>query len=99
MTYGYIGSMKTQSGKQEEVVAILLSGLDGLQKAGCVQYTVGVSLSDDVTVWTSEVWGSKEQHDASLQLPEVKDAIARAMPMLTGDFTREETTVQGGIGL
>jgi len=99
MTYGYIGSMKTQSGKQEEVVAILLSGLDGLQKAGCVQYTVGVSLSDDVTIWTSEVWGSKEQHDASLQLPEVKDAIARAMPMLTGDFTREETTVQGGIGL
>ena len=99
MTYGYIGSMKTQSGKREEVVAILLSGLDGLQKAGCVQYTVGVSLSDDVTIWTSEVWGSKEQHDASLQLPEVKDAIARAMPMLTGDFTREETTVQGGIRL
>lgn len=99
MSYGYIGSMKTQQGKREEVVAILLSGLDGLQNAGCIQYTVGVSLSDDVTIWTSEVWGSKEQHDASLQLPEVKNAIARAMPMLAGDFTREETTVQGGIGL
>jgi quinol monooxygenase YgiN len=99
MSYGYIGSMKTQPGKREEVVAILLSGLDGLEKAGCIQYTVGVSLSDDVTIWVGEVWRSKEQHDASLQLPEVKDAIARAMPMLTGDFTREETTVQGGIGL
>ena len=99
MSYGYLGSMKTQPGKREEVVAILLSGLDGLQKVGCIQYTVGVSLSDDVTIWVSEVWSSKEQHDASLQLPEVKEAIARAMPMLTGDFTREETTVQGGIGL
>lgn len=99
MSYGYIGSMKTQPGKREEVVAILLSGLDRLPEAGCIQYTVGVSPGDDVTIWISEVWGSKEQHDASLQLPRVKDAIARAMPMLTGDFTQEETAVQGGIGL
>jgi quinol monooxygenase YgiN len=99
MSYGYIGSMKTQPGKRAEVVAILLSGLDGLQQAGCSQYTVGVSPGDEITIWVSEVWRSKEQHDASLQLPEVKDAISRAMPMLTGDFTREETTVQGGIGL
>lgn len=99
MLYGYIGSMKTQPGKREEVVAILLSGLGGLQRAGCIQYTVGVSLGDDVTIWASEVWGSKEQHDASLQLPEVKEVIARAMPMLTGDFTRTETVVQGGLGL
>ncbi len=99
MPYGYIGSMKTQPGKREEVVTILLSGLDGLRRAGCVQYTVGVSPADDVTIWTSEVWGSKEQHDASLQLPEAKEAIARAMPMLTGDFTRTETAVRGGLGL
>lgn len=99
MPYGYIGSMKTQQGKRDDVVAILLSGLDGLRAAGCIQYTVGVSLEDDVTIWTSEVWSSKEQHDASLQLPEAKHAIARAMPMLTGNFTRTETTVQGGLGL
>lgn len=99
MPYGYIGSMKTQPGKRDEVAAILLGGLDALRAAGCIQYTVGVSLDDDVTIWTSEVWPSREQHDASLQLPGVKQAIARAMPMLTGDFTRMETTVQGGLGL
>jgi len=99
MSYGYIGSMKTRPGKREEVVAILLSGLDGLKTAGCIQYTVGVSPDDDVTIWTSEVWGNKEQHDTSLQLPEVKEAVARAMPMLTGGFTRVETTVLGGLGL
>ena len=99
MTYGFIGSMKTQPGKREEVAAILLGGLDGLRKAGCVQYTVGVLPDDEVTIWTCEVWGSKEQHDASLQLPEAKEAIARAMPMLTGEFTSTETTVRGGLGL
>lgn len=99
MRYGYIGSMKTKPGKRKEVVAILLSGADGLREAGCVQYTVAVSPDDEVTIWTSEVWGNKEQHDASLQLPENKEAIKRAIPMLTGDFTRVETTVQGGLGL
>ena len=86
MPYGYIGSMKTQPGKREEVVAILLSGVDALQEVGCVQYTVAVSLDDDVTIWTSEVWGDKTRHDASLQLPTVKDAIERAMPLLTRSY-------------
>ena len=99
MPYGYLGSMRSQPGKRDEVVAILLGGLDQLRTAGCVKYTVGISPGDDVTIWTSEVWGSKEQHDASLQLPWATEAIARAMPMLTGDFTCVETTVLGGIGL
>jgi quinol monooxygenase YgiN len=99
MSYGYIGSMKTQPGKRAEVATIMLSGVEGLRAAGCLQYTVGLSLDDEVTIWTSEVWGSKEQHDASLQLPEVREAIGRTMPLLTGDFTRAETTIQGGLDL
>lgn len=99
MHYGYIGSMKTHPGKREEVVAILLSAAEGLKDVGCLQYVVAVSVNDTVTIWTSELWESKEQHAASLQLPEVKDAITRAMPMLTGEFTSVETSVQGGLGL
>jgi quinol monooxygenase YgiN len=99
MRFGYIGSMKTHPSQRDAVVAILLGGLDGLRHAGCVQYTVGVAADDEVTVWVSEVWGSKEQHDASLQLPEMKRAIGKAMPMIAGDFTRVETTVVGGLGL
>jgi quinol monooxygenase YgiN len=76
MPYGYIGSMKTQQGKREEVVAIMLSGLDGLQKAGCIQYAVGVSLSDDVTICTSEVWVSKELG----LLRSIGDHVARMGP-------------------
>jgi quinol monooxygenase YgiN len=99
MSYGYIGSMKTEPGKRDEVIAIMLKGADGLRGAGCHQYTVGASAADDVTIWTCEVWGTKEQHDASLQLPEAREAIAEAMPMIAGDFTRVETEVRGGLGL
>lgn len=99
MSYGYIGSMKTQPGRRDEVVAILLSGSAGLRAAGCDLYVVGVSPTDDVTIVVSEVWASKEHHDASLRLPETVAAIEKAMPMLTGEFSSQETTVVGGLGV
>ena len=47
----------------------------------------------------TEVWQGKEQHDASLELPATRAAIAVAMPMLTGEFTGQELTVVGGLGV
>jgi quinol monooxygenase YgiN len=99
MTYGCVASMKTTPGSRDEVVAILLSGADGLRAAGCEAYVVGLADDDDVTIWVTEVWRSKEHHDASLELPEARAAIARAMPMLTGEFTKQELSVAGGLGL
>ena len=99
MTYGYLGSMRVKPGHRDDVVAILLSGLDGLRAAGCEAYIVGVSETDDDTIWVSEVWRSKEHHAASLRLPEVRASIDKAMPMLTGEFTGQEVSVLGGLGL
>jgi quinol monooxygenase YgiN len=99
VAYGYNGSMKTKPGCRDDVVAILLSGADGLRAAGCHAYLVGVSDTDDDTIWVSEVWETKKHHADSLQLPEVKAAIARAMPMLTGEFTSQELIVVGGLGV
>jgi quinol monooxygenase YgiN len=99
MPYGYLNSMKTKPGHRDEVAAILTSGADGLRAAGCHLYVVGLDTADDVTIRVSEVWESKAHHDASLQLPETRAAIARAMPLLTGEFTTHETTVAGGLGV
>ena len=99
MTYGYFGSMKTKPGLRDEVVAILLGGVEGLRAAGCSLYAVGVSDSDSDIILVSEIWQSPEHHARSLQLPETKQAIARVMPMLTGEFTRQEMTVVGGLGV
>ena len=99
MPYGYVGSMRTHAGRRNEVIAILLSGADGLRAAGCQLYAVCTDPGDDDRIWVTEIWGSAEQHDASLQLPATRTAIAAAMPMLTGEFTRQELTVVGGLGV
>lgn len=99
MVFGYLGSMKAKPGHRDEVVSILLSASESLTAAGCHLYVVGVAESDDQTIYVSEVWESKQHHDASLQLPETKAAIGTAMPMLTGEFDSHEFAVSGGLGV
>lgn len=99
MPYGYIGSMRTREGRRDEVIAILLSGSEGLRAAGCQVYAVGTDPAESDVIWVTEIWDSAERHAASLQLPEAKAAIATAMPMLTGDFTCQEVAVVGGLGV
>ena len=98
MAYGYIGSMRTRPGKRDEVVAILLSGAADLEALGCRSYVVGLDTEDPDMIVVTEVWESKEHHDASLRLPEAKEAVASAMPLLTGEFTSRELSVVGGLG-
>jgi quinol monooxygenase YgiN len=97
--YGYVGTMRTTRGNRDEVVKLLLSGAEGLKSAGCHLYVVSVAENDPELIHVTEAWESKEQHDASLQLPETRAAIAKAMPLLTGEFTSQELTVVGGLGL
>ena len=97
MSYGRFGTMRATPGHRDDVVAILLESVAGLRGAGCSVYSVSVSDADPDLIWVYEVWDSKEHHGASLQLPETRAAIARAMPMLTGEFTGQELTVAGGL--
>jgi quinol monooxygenase YgiN len=97
VTYGYLATMRTKAGHRDDVVEILLSGVDGLREVGCQLYLVGVSDTDPELIWVNEVWESKRHHDDSLQLPETRAAIDRAIPMLTGDFTGQELTIAGGL--
>ncbi|WP_459645367.1 putative quinol monooxygenase [Kineococcus sp. NUM-3379] len=94
-----MGSMRTKPGTREEVVKILLEEVEALHSVGCYQYVVGELENDPDTIWISEVWESKEAHEASLQLPAVRDAITRAMPLLTGEFSSHEVRVVGGLGI
>jgi quinol monooxygenase YgiN len=91
--------MRVKPGHRDEVVATLVGGADGLKAAGCDLYVVGTSDSDSDLVWVNEVWVSKEAHAGSLRLPEVKAAIARTMPLLTGEFTSQELDIVGGLGV
>jgi quinol monooxygenase YgiN len=99
MSYGYLGTMRTQPGKRDEVAAALVTGSTALRDHGCRLYLVSVGAEDPDRIWVTEVWDSKEAHDASLQLAEVRAGIAETMPKLTGEFTSQELSVVGGLGL
>lgn len=100
MSYGYHATLKARPGHRDEVIALLLRGVDGLRAAGCRLYAVGVSdATDPDLIWVHELWDTKEQHDASLLLPETKATITEALPLLTGEITGQELTVVGGLGV
>ena len=51
---------------------------------GCLSYIIAKDGTDADAVWITEVWDTKESHDASLSLPSVKDAITRGRPVIAG---------------
>lgn len=95
MTFANVGTLGVHPGKQEELVAILTRSNPELESAGCLAYEVGLSEDAPGTVFVSELWESADAHQASLQLPSVRAAIAEAMPLLTGEMGGFQFTVAG----
>jgi len=95
--YGLIGKMNAVPGKRDELAAILLHSTK--QMPGCLSYIVAADPDDPDGLWVTEVWDSRESHQASLKLPEVQEAIAKGRPLIAGFSNRVETIPLGGHGL
>ena len=95
--YGLIGKMRTAPGARDALIDILLEGVSGMP--GCLSYVVGRDPTDPDALWITEVWVSEEAHRASLDLPSVRDAIARGRPLIAGFGERFVTEPVGGHGL
>jgi quinol monooxygenase YgiN len=95
--YGLIGKMTAVAGKRDELIAILLAGVG--EMPGCLSYIVATDPADANAIWITEAWDSKASHDASLSLPQVRDAIAKGKPLITGFGDGAVTTPVGGHGL
>jgi len=95
--YGLIGQMKAAPGKRDDPVAILAEGTEGM--LGCLSYIVAKDAADADALWITEVWTDKDSHAASLKLPAVQAAIAKARPIIAGFGHRFETAPVGGVGL
>lgn len=95
--YGLIGRMTAKPGQRDELVAAILEGSGTMP--GCRSYVVARDVANADAVWITEVWDDEAAHQASLQLPAVRAAIARAMPLIA-DFGPSFPTVPvGGSGL
>lgn len=95
--YGLIGKMLVAPGQRDTVSSILLEGIRDMP--GCHSYVVAHDPSNPDAIWVTEVWDTQESHRASLALPSVQQAIAKARPMITGFGERFETQPVGGHGL
>jgi quinol monooxygenase YgiN len=95
--YGIIAKIAAVRGQRQALADILLESTSGMP--GCFSYVIANDLADENTIWVTEVWDTKENHDASLSLPVVKDAIGRARPLVASFSQTAVTAPIGGQGL
>ena len=95
--YGLIGKMLATPGQRDALVALMLEGTADMP--GCLSYVIAKDATDANAIWITEVWDSKESHDASLTLPAVRAIIARARPLIAGFEAGATTEPVGGVGL
>ncbi|MER9396685.1 antibiotic biosynthesis monooxygenase [Mesorhizobium sp. M0615] len=95
--YGLIGKMRTARGQRDAIMDVLLASTGAMP--GCLSYVIARDPADADAIWVTEVWTDAASHKASLQLPEVHAAIAKARPIIAGFEFQVETHPAGGFGL
>jgi quinol monooxygenase YgiN len=93
--YGLIGKMKATPGKRPDLMAILGEGTGAMP--GNLAYIIAEDMADPDGIWVTEAWTDKGAHAASLKLPAVQQAIARARPLIAGFEAQHEIRPVSGI--
>jgi quinol monooxygenase YgiN len=95
------GSLIAKEDKGGELAGLLIEASKLVANAkGCHFYVVSIDEKEPETVWVTEVWESKEDHENSLKTEAVRTLISKAIPMLAGQPQRgHELSVLGGHGL
>lgn len=98
--FGMLAKLTAQSGKGDELEAILLQAAEALgASADCLLYVVNRSADEPDTVWVTEAWRSQEAHKASLDQEDVGTLVRRAGPLLAGSPEPIRVRPVGGKGL
>ncbi len=99
--YALPGKLTALEGKVEDLAEILLKASEIVSgAAGCHLYVISKDRADPDSVWITEIWDTKEDHDESLKLPAVRELIGQVMPLLNGMPEKgQELEVLGGLGL
>ncbi|MPV88971.1 putative quinol monooxygenase [Georgenia ruanii] len=100
MTYGLFTGFTARRGRGAELLDALLAAADALRAdPACLHYVVGAGEDDPDAVWVWEAWTDRGAHDAALEPPEARAAIARARPLLAGSAGQTPVRLRGGKGL
>ncbi|PZU57075.1 MAG: antibiotic biosynthesis monooxygenase [Sphingobium sp.] len=93
--FGLIGQMLATPGKRDELVGYLTEATGAMP--GCLSYVIALDTANPDALWITEVWDSRESHAASLKLPAVRAAIAKARPIIAGFPQHFETVPVAGV--
>lgn len=93
--YGLIGKIKAAPGKRSELIAILTEGTGRMP--GNLFYIIAEDMTDPDGIWVTEYWTDKAAHLASLNLPQVQQAIAKGRPLIAGFEARHEVRPVAGV--
>ena len=95
--WGMIAKIRLLPGKRDVMIEILEESAADMP--GCFSYVVAKDVTDENTIWVTEVWDSMASHDASLSLPAVKNAIPRSKAIVSNFEKIAVTRPAWGVGL
>jgi quinol monooxygenase YgiN len=81
--FGLHKQLKALPGKENELISILNQASETVtNEFNCLLYMVSQSEDDPESVWITEVWNSRVEHDVSLMNPKIRGLISQAIPLL-----------------
>jgi quinol monooxygenase YgiN len=95
--YGLISQIIAAPGKRDQLVGVLMEATKDMP--GCLSFVIAADAVRGDAIWITEIWTSKESHNAAFNLPKVAIAVARSGPLMASLGARAETTPIGGLGL
>lgn len=95
------GKFTAKTGLVDELANILIEASQLVSTAkGCQLYVVSRDKNDPNSVYVTEIWDSKDDHDNSLKIEGVRELIMKAMPMIDGQPQKgQELEILGGTGI
>lgn len=85
MKFGMQAVLTASEGNGDQLADIMLSASKAVAKLeGCELYLVQKSMTNELQILITELWSSKEHHQASLKNEEVLSLIAKAKPIIAG---------------
>ncbi len=98
--FGLCGKMKAHAGQRDALLDYLLQGAELLRELeGCYVYVISSLPDEPDAIWITEVWRSKDDHQASLKLDGVQAIIKAARPLIAAAPEGFEIVPHGGVGL
>lgn len=99
VTYGFTATMTALPGRGDDLVALLLTGLDAGSPAAsehCVVYLLSRSAANPDVVQVTEGWTTEDDHHKLFAGETAQAMVARIAPLLAGDSTYTDLTPVNG---